>query len=799
MPNLVRSFLVFSLFITLQITLTAQVVIKGKVINNDQQGIGSATVHVLSYHDSTLIKAQVTDSTGAFELSNIVNGKYLLLFSCAGYQKLYKEVFTGKASQNVLNLGFIPMATDQKLLKEVVVTSESNPVSRQGDKLIVSVAGNKLFKTATNAFDIFKKIPGLEVNSDGTLLIAGRITPTVFIDGKPVAMSAEELQNYLNSLSPEMIASVEVIANPSSKYDAEYKGIIDIKLKRDKTLGWKGSITSNFQQNAYSLSENNLLLTYKTKKLTYTARLGYTAGTRIYRYNALQHLANTNIMATNTQTRTGNNNLNYQLGVDYNFTNNQHIEVLLRAYQVNRQVRSYNTLHTTDSLAQKLVSYTQSNNNSDPRQDNYAINLNYTAQFGNKQLQLLTSMVNIRNWQNEDIQNKNAIAGHLLDYWKTMLKNDILIRTAQVDFTTNVSKGKLSVGARFALTTTDNDLHYDTLNTGDLFVTDSGRTNNFKYDEYVTAGYISYERKFNKLNINAGLRAEHTHTVANSITLNEVTKRNYITWLPSFNVTYSINDVKQLNISISRRMTRPTFAQLNPFRFYFSPLNYWVGNPYLLPSKTTSLNISYTQKAFTVSINAGRESDPLSRYPEYDSATNILEYLGRNLPYNNFAGIETSFPITIKPWWRTNYNIGAYYKKEQTPYHAVTYAIPITHYSFGTSQVFSLPKNFTLDVSYFYRSRTGTGLYRIRSYSTLDAGLQRSWLNGKLNSKLNFYDIFNGYRVRLIFREKSIINNEFQHWVGMQRLSVTVSYSFGKSTYKAKQNNKNEEENRAGM
>jgi hypothetical protein len=211
------------------------------------------------------------------------------------------------------------------------------------------------------------------------------------------------------------------------------------------------------------------------------------------------------------------------------------------------------------------------------------------------------------------------------------------------------------------------------------------------------------------------------------------------------------------------------------------------------------VNLSYSQKAFTVGVNIGREKDPMTRYPEYNRTTNVLEYLGRNLPYNDFAGIEISVPFTISTWWRMNNNINGYYKKEQTPYHGVTYEIPITWFTVSGNQVFTLPKGFTFDVYYYYRAANGDGLYIEKPWSFIDLSLQKTWLKGKLNSRFNFYDIGNTYKIRRVFREKDIIDNRFTHWFGIKRIALTLSYSFGRSTYKAKQAGKNEEETRAGM
>ena len=146
-----------------------------------------------------------------------------------------------------------------------------------------------------------------------------------------------------------------------------------------------------------------------------------------------------------------------------------------------------------------------------------------------------------------------------------------------------------------------------------------------------------------------------------------------------------------------------------------------------------------------------------------------------------------------------NNNINGYYKREQTPYHGVTYVIPITWVTVSGSQTISLPRGIIFDMYYYYSSPGGDGLYSGKPLSSLDLGLQRSWLKGKLNTKVNFYDLLNDYKITRIFRQKDIINNRLSHWFGMQRLGLTISYSFGRSTYKAKQTGRNEEEIRAGM
>ncbi|RYU95290.1 outer membrane beta-barrel protein [Emticicia agri] len=776
-----------------------QSTISGKVIDNvSKQGIPFVNVSLLAAKDSALVKGSTTDSTGIFRLLAVSEGSYLLLFSSVEYQKHYQTIVIDKSASSALQLNEIVLTTDNQVLNEVNVRADKIQLQQADEKLIVNIADNKLFHTSTNGFDILKKMPGIQINNDGSLSMSGGIVPTIFIDGKPMPMSVEQLRNYLNSLTPEMVASIEIIANPSGKYDAEYKAIIDIRLQRDKALGWVGNYVGNLQQGVYTYNNNNLTLNYNTPKIAYTARIGYQTGATVYRYRALQHQANTNIMRTDTWQKTMHDNLNLQFEADYHLKKNHNLGLILRTTQLNRKAWADNTLHFTNSTDEMVLSNIHSINNYKPTQANYGVNLSYDARMGKNELHVLGILSQVNNARTEDIQNTQTLNGNLLNYWKTDLVNNISIRSVQTDFISNIGKGRLEVGAKFASIATKNALRYDTLTKDNIFVLDLSRSNNFHYDEYISAAYLIYGHKWGKLSYKIGLRAEHTHSIANAITSKQITERQYLRWLPSINLSYPLAHEQQITAAYTHRMTRPTFDALNPFRFYLSPLNYWIGNPYLLPSTTKQISITYTKKNFYTLLNIGREVDPMARYPEYNRVTNVLEYLGTNLPYNDFATLETNWSVSVKKWWRMTHNLGLYYRMEQTPYHGVVYEIPITNFMINGSQIFTLAKDFTFDIYYYYVSKRGNGLYIFKPIYYVDLGLQKTWLKGKLNTRLNFYDIFNNNYLQLIFREKSIIDNEFSHWGGNQRVVFSLTYNFGKSGYKIRQNTRNEEESRVG-
>jgi hypothetical protein len=776
--------------------LHAQNTVKGTVSDSTSRA-GISFANIALYDNAQFSQTALADSSGNFTLVNVGPGNYSIQISALGYITRSQQILIKEQGQDV-QLGFLTLEQDVKLLNAVNIRGEKAAVQYRADRTVLNIAGSSAFKSSVNAMDILRKAPGVSVGPDGALLLSGRNPPVVFINGKPMDMSPEETLAYLNGLNPDAIEAIEIIANPSSRYDGQYKGIIDVRLKADLSSGLKGSFNSAFRQNIYSSLDNSLSLSYRTKGITYNLRAAYVTGDDFYEYNAFQRLASKSYMTTNTVTRTKNNNPALQLGLDYAISKNQHFEFLIKTYQANRQMQANNRLTFEDSLRENRTGLNLTETLSSPDQTNYAANAAYDFNFNASKLSFFGTLTKITNKQNENIRINDALADVLRSYWKTGLQNKVMIRTIQADYAKTLKKGRFESGLKYTFITTDNDLKYDTLGRDNAFVPDAGRSNRFLYDEHIAAGYLLYDLKVDKYTLNLSIRAEHTHSVANALTERKVQARDYLSWLPGANISYEISKTSRLGLALTRRITRPNFDQLNPFRFYLSPLNYRVGNPYLRPSLTTAAQLTYNVNDLNFTFNIGREKDLMARYPEYNRITNELLYLGMNLPYSNFASLESGYSFSIFNWWKMTHNIGAYYHKHAMPYLGKTYAIGIFDYTINGSQTFSLPKGLTGDLTYRYKSKSGSSLYIAKPYSTIDVGLQKSWLQGKLSTKLNFYDIFYAYNMSLVFREKAIIDNQLQHRFRTRRTVLAITYNFGSATFNAKKARTSEEESRAG-
>ncbi|AZB30972.1 outer membrane beta-barrel family protein [Chryseobacterium balustinum] len=703
-------------------------------------------------------------------------------------------------SQEILKTK-VPDSIQQKdsvaTISEVIIQSSHRDLKLNQGNIVMNVSGNKDFKTSTNILEVLRKTPGVTVDSEDGIFIGGRVSPAIFINGKPVVMSNQELQSYLRSLSPEMVESLEVNTNPSSKYDAEFKGIIDIKLKKNTNLGWIGNYIGNTSVNKFNYKENSLNLSYNTQKISYNVQLGYNNGISTYRYNALQRLANTNVMRTQTYQKDDAKIYTIQVGIDYKLNDKNRFGVNVRSnFRDSERIR-LGSLYTLNKDETQLIFNTGSKNPINYFQDNYGISTDYSFQHKNFKLSFLGNYLSVKNKQEDDFLNSDKPNSQLLSYWKSDLLNKIIIYTGQIDVSQIIGDATFDAGLKLSDTKTNNMIRYDTLSVNQQFVFDPARSNQFSYKEKIFAGYWAYSQKFNNLQINAGLRFENTQSISNAVTVDSVVSRNYLKWLPSFSVSYAFNKSSELSFSYSRKMTRPVFSQLNPFRFYYSPLNYWIGNPYLQPSFTNQIKATYRYKNWVTAFTIGKETDVMTRYPIYNPETNVLEFLGTNLPYRNFASLETSFPVKITKWWNINTQFAGYYNYEFRPYLDKVFALKIYNYEMRLNQVFSLPKGYTLNIFSNYESKTGNSLYIIKPRYTVDISVQKAWFDNTLNSKISFNNIFDSYDQRLEFRHKQIIDNQFTHWWDTQKLILSLSYSFGNSKYQTKNIQKTDEEYRA--
>lgn len=783
------------LFLTGIVTGFSQTSVHGTVRNaEDQAPLPAVYIYRVSKADSSIRLLTTTDSLGKFHFETRDTLTVTLRIASAGFES---HTLTFEPRQASIELDPVYLSPATMLLNALVVRSAATSFTNAAGNTVIRIADNKELSTTPNALETLRRIPGLIVNGENAILMGNGVSPEVFIDGKPLHLNGTELVSYLQGLSPERVLSVELITNPSARYDGEFKAILDIKLKKIAHADWTAGYSGQTDQNELTATYQNLNVAFNRHPLQAFAALNYAGGKTIYRYAAFQHLPDSRFMTTRLYQANHQHNYNLQTGLEYTIDPNNRLRASIRYYRPdNNRDRRGNIL----TLAQNKEDTAFHYSNTNPlhyEQKNLAISLDYGLKLKNFQLDLLANRLSVRNAQNDDFLNTNVADGSRIDYWESDLRNRFLINSLQADLSQKFKSWTMEGGIKTVNSVSENHLRFDVWNPGDgSLAYDPTRSNIFEYTEKIRAFYLAFTGTWNKFTFNGGLRTELTRSVSNSISLDSVVNNRYIKWLPSFSASYPVTDHQDITFSFSSRLTRPNFTQLNPFRSYFSVFNYWIGNPYLLPATRSQFRISYRYRQFRIETDFGRERDVLARYPMYDPVTNEMAFLGANFPQKTFANAVISFPVTITPWWKLSYQFSGYYNKEKTPYLNEVFNLDVYNYITRLNQTFSLPRNTVLNLLVNYESQTGNSLYIIRPMHNVDLSVQKTWLQGNLSVKLAFLDIFDTYRQYLIFRRKDIIDNELYHWWGARKAQFTLSYNLGNSKFNTRRHTVSDEESR---
>lgn len=783
------------------------VAITGTIKNTDNQAVEFATVILKSVSDSTLTKGVLADTVGYFELAGIKPGQYILNVSALNYATFTSNAIALSDTTKTVNLGSYTLTPDTKTLQEVVVKGERPVVERVLGKLVLNVS-NSFFKTATNALDVLKKAPGIRIDPQGAITIKGSVTPVVYIDGKQLPLTAEELKN----LSSEDIDQVEVIANASARYDGETRAVINIKLKRDKTLGLKGSAYAGaFINRHYSGYESGISASFKTPRFMYYGRVGYYENNDFLRevgHRIVQDNSTRTTFDSDAFTHWRNRPLSYQGTIDYTINQNNTVGIMVKGTD-NRQrdLTTNNTLILTESgtTGSPLQQLLPTNTLTQAHPTNIAIDANYrsTLSPAGNQLSVNLDYASYNTQKTQDLRsNYSNDVGSPLTFPSVLLgqfPSSISIKSAKADYSHPLGKtAKLDFGAKISHTQTDNELIYDTLAASGLLVRDLQRSNHFLYNEHIVAAYGLFSKEFAKTSFEAALRVEQTQSEGNSLTLDNVVKRQYMRWLPSFQLQHKFDDQHSIAFGFSRKLRRPSFYELNPFQFYTSPFEYSEGNPFLLPMTRNTTELSYTHKDITITATYRIDRDVIAQMPIQDVVTKVIRYTRTNLDKNQVIAVDVTAPFTINKWWKMQHTAVVYYVRTVSAFQNSSFDNRALSFILNGQQVFTLPNGYTLECSYDYSAPSASQFYRNKSYGTVNFSLQKNVLKGAGNIQINVSDVFNTYR-EAFYGQYEAVNVSTLQTRNVQQGSVRFTYNFGKSTFtrKNRSSGSSEEENRA--
>ncbi|MEZ4903000.1 MAG: TonB-dependent receptor [Spirosomataceae bacterium] len=723
--------------------------LKGKIEDTNHQAIPFMSILLLSSKDSSLIKTNITNETGEFVFVGIKKGSYFISVSGVGWQKTTGQPFIVADGDNVLPPLLLKEASET--LGEVKIIAKKPLVEVLPDKLVFNVEGS-INASGSNALELLQKSPGVVVDQNDNIMLQGRNGVQVYIDGKPSPLTMKDLSDYLRSLPSDQVAAIEIITQPSAKYDAAGNaGIINIKLRKNKNFGTNGNATLGIARGQYFPKYNgSVTFNHRTAKTntfgTYSHR--NTRDWSFLNFDRQQNRVRYDQKAT-IQSRAQSHNL--KIGSDFFINTKNTFGFLINANQSDRN--SLTDGRTPISpVGQAINSVLVANNRSQSNRLNLNANLNY--RYADTTGRALNADIDYGRFLSDGTQFQ---PNQYFDATQTALLSErnyrmntlttIEIATAKADYERRLWRGTIAMGFKTAMVRTDNGFDfYDVLDDRDLL--NLNRTNRFVYRENVNAAYISFNKKRRKINYQAGLRLEQTHSrgtlQSNATQANADVKRSYVDFFPSAGLTYNHNANNSFAINYSRRIDRPTYQDLNPFEYKLDELSYSRGNAFLRPQYTQKTELSHTYKyTLTTSLSYSHTTDVVAQLT--DTIEVNRNFIGpKNLASNEVVSLNVSYPFAAAKWWNVYANIGLYHTRYRANFGSGrTIGLNATAYNFYGQNTFTLSKKLTLEVSGFYASPSiWGGTYQTRALGSLDLGLQAKVLKDKGSLKLTFADVF---------------------------------------------------------
>ena len=774
--------------------------LSGKVVDEKGQALAFAVVKVLNSPDTTIVKSGSTNVDGEFIFDQLKEGNYRLSVSMMGHKTKKTESF---ALTGDLKLPSTVLNGEAKQLKEVSVQGRKPYVEHQIDKTVLNVE-NSIVSSGSTALEVLEKAPGVQIDRQSEQIkLNNKSGVTVMIDGKTNFLSGADITTLLSNMSSDQIATIELITNPSSKYDAAGNaGIINIKLKRNKAYGTNGTLSLNGGQGIMPDSPTdlaraglNLNLNHREGKWNIfgngtVARKASFNNTFLTRTTFANGLAS----AFTQDFDRKNKGVGFQgkLGADYYASEKTVFGVMIDANTVKTKLNNF-----SNTLINEVQSNVASSNSvlqdaySNSPANNLTANFNIKHDFDKtgKNISFDVDYSNFNNKKDEQFNARYLNQGGQQTN-TTLLRNNtdanIDIFAAKADFTLPINKTmKFETGLKSSYVVTNNDFISEQFLSGS-WQNDPNKSNNFIYKENINAIYGNFSKEWKVWQVQLGLRAEHTHSNGNSITSNKEVDRNYLSLFPTVFVNQKLNENNNIRYSYSRRVDRPNYQQLNPFSFYMDPYAVDQGNPYLKPQFTDNFEVSYGYKQVSFSLNYADTRDMITQISQQDEVTRIVSVIRQNLgrAQNYSAGVY--FPVKVAKWWNMQNNASVYYNKfEDGNLEGAAFRASKVAYNFNTNQTFILPQNFTVEVSFWYSSPKVSGVEQttIAQYA-LNAGIQKSLLNKKLKLRLNMDDILltNYWKGALEYQN---VNLQVTNRYTSRRANFSISYGFGNQNVKS--------------
>lgn len=785
--------------------------VTGFIKVSNQQIINAATISLLNGKDSTLIKATVSDKNGNFLFENIKQGlTYLVSASLIGYKMVYSKPFTLSSNQLSVATEVLQLIPIDKDLKEVTINSKKPFIERKLDKTVVNVDAS-VTNAGITAMDVLEKSPGVTVDKDGNISLKGKQGVMIMIDGKPSYLGGAELANLLRSMSSANLDQIEIMTNPSAKYDAAgNSGIINIKTKKSKQKGFNGNLSLGYGQGVYAKTNNSLNLNYRNGKFNMFSTLSVNLRNNFQQLDIKRIYKNpdqsvTAIFDQNARMMHRNGNNNVKAGVDYYASKKTTVGVVFTGFVNPENQTGLNTSYLKNNM-EMVDSIAVSSSAEDGSWKNKGVNFNLRRQFDStgKEFTMDADYVNYNASKNQPFSNITYLPNGTISNSNKLvgeLPSVINIYSAKADYTHPLKNGlKIETGVKTSFVNTDNTAGYFNI-INDVKQPDYEKTNRFRYKENINAAYLNASKDIKKWGFQAGLRLENTNysgdQFGNPQRADSFFKKSYVGFFPTMFVSYNTSEKNQFSFSYGRRINRPAYEDLNPFMFYLDKYTYGEGNPFLRPSYANVLEMSHTYNQWlTTTVNYSQTKDLFSETFEPRGFATVIKQ--GNFASSGNASVSVSAQKNVTKIWLLIIYSEANYRKYKGLLFGNSGNRSGSNYLININNQFKFNKGWSAELSGFYRTKGIEGQISINPLSQVSAGVQKEILKKKGTVKLNIRDAF----FSMIQNGKvDILNTDasFHQYGDSRVLSLNLTYRFGtqmKSAAKRKTGGAGDEQNR---
>ncbi len=771
------------------------------ITSDNGNALDNATVELLNAKDSSLVKADITDEKGIADFQKINFGSYLAKISRVNYDSKYSDIIELTSSQTTIETK-LSLQLKSGELGGVTVTGKKPFIQKLNDRLVVNVE-NSIVNAGSWAMDVLERSPGVTVDQNDVISLRGRQGVIIMIDGTPTPMTGADLANYLRGLPSSAIERIDIITNPSAKYDAAgNSGIIDIRMKKDQRFGVNGTLTAGYGQGVYPKANAGTTFNYRNKKINIFGNYNYS-----YR-KGLNHLyLDRNFYDHgNFEGRDLKDNFarfpisshTTRFGADF-FPNKKTIIGFVVNGNFTDLTRKTDNEATVIDAQEQPVSAFQTTAGNDDDINNVFANINFKHSFDSTGKEL-TADIDYGTFKNASISYNGTKYFYpdgtpmQPDY---VLDGDqvgkLVLKTGKFDYVHPLkNQARVEAGGKISFVSSDNDAKFFDVSSGTPIV-DINKTNHFYYKENNNAAYINFHKAYKKFDWQIGLRGEQTNIETHQLNGDIRFDSSYFQLFPSAFVNYQLKEGKTIGISVSRRIDRPGYSQLNPFLFLIDVTTYATGNPGLLPQLTWSYEVSYTVKNlnFTLGYNhtVNNQNIAIARFqdvfPDIPSEENVTVQIPINLTSSDYFGLTIAAPVRVTKWWNMINNGNVYYSHYNGSLAGTTLDNGLPAFDMSTNSTFTFKKDWTAELGARFNSGGQYGFMVSKSQWGLSAGIQKTVLKNKGTVRFNITDIFWTNRPRATITYPDVYIEKWHAYRETRVANINFTWRFGNNKVQA--------------